>query len=44
MKNNLKKRLSGVSQLRSVAVVCAAVLFTGCTDLGYLLRDRKSVV
>ncbi len=41
MKNNLKKRLSGVSQLRSVAVVCAAVLFTGCTDLGYLLSNDK---
>src|SRR5690554_922367 len=41
MKNNHKKWLSGVGQLRSVAVVCAAVLFTGCTDLGYLLSNDK---
>lgn len=46
MNNNHKKPLSisailGASPLKAAAVVCAAFLFTGCSELGYLLSNDK---
>jgi len=46
MNNNHKKWTSvqaalRSARLRSVAAICAVVLLTGCTDLGYLLSNDK---
>lgn len=46
MDNNYEKRtavsaLSRTAQLRAAVVMCAALLFTGCSELGYLLSNDK---
>jgi hypothetical protein len=46
MNNNHKQRISVLARLRathlrSVAILAVAVLFTGCSDLGYLLSNDK---
>ncbi|WP_227714534.1 MULTISPECIES: SGNH/GDSL hydrolase family protein [unclassified Marinobacter] len=46
MDNNIKKRAavsvpSRAAHLRAAVVVCVAFLFTGCSELGYLLSNDK---